>query len=131
MILLEVLIQSDKEGNSGRTTPDLTLYWDSWDSVTKTPHILANQQNNENAMQNSLSSLHSNNTSLINLISQPLPPSDNRFTPPQTPSFTKGKGKVISNVSMSFQFQFLLIDFRRQIQVSSYSSTPEEESGRG
>ena len=29
----DVLIQSEKEENSGRTTPELTLYWDSWDGA--------------------------------------------------------------------------------------------------
>jgi len=85
----EVLIQSDKEGNSGRTTPDLTLYWDSWDSVTKSPHPVASQPN-ENPMQNS--SVQSNNNTSQNANCQALSASENRFTPPHTPSFSKGKG---------------------------------------
>jgi len=85
----EVLIQSDKEGNSGRTTPDLTLYWDSWDSVTKSPHPAVSQPN-ENPMQNS--SVQSNNNTSHNTSCQALATSENRFTPPHTPSFSKGKG---------------------------------------
>ena len=86
---LEVLVQSDKEGNSGRTTPDLILYWDSWDSVTKSPHPTASQPD-ENPMQNSL--VQSTNNTSQNTSCQVLAASESRFTPPHTPSFSKAKG---------------------------------------
>ena len=90
MFILEVLIQSEKEGNNGRTTPDLTLYWDSWDSATKTLHTTGNQTN-ENAMQNSQNSVPSNVTAQ-NTVSQTFIGSDQHSTPPSTPSMLKGKG---------------------------------------
>ena len=91
--LPEVLVQADKEGNTGRTTPELTLYWDSWDSVTKTPSPSSTIHPNE-------SSLHSSSpkhiSSSIQNFSSQSSMSDNR-TPPSTPSILKGRGKAIDS----------------------------------
>ena len=83
----EVLVQNEKEGSSGRTTPDLALYWDSWDSVTKTSIPNTAIQHNDNITQNS-SSILNNITAHENI---PQTTSDNR-SPPSTPSILKGRG---------------------------------------
>lgn len=79
-------MQNEKEGVSGRTTPDLALYWDSWDSVTRTPTQNTSIQHNDNVMQNS-PSVHTN--SAQDGIQQMT--TENR-SPPTTPSILKGRG---------------------------------------
>ncbi len=80
-------MQNEKEGCSGRTTPDLALYWDSWDNITKTTVPNTAMQHNDNLMQNS-SSIQNNITSHENISQTTL---DNH-SPPSTPSILKGRG---------------------------------------
>ncbi|KZS20755.1 Kinase suppressor of Ras 1 [Daphnia magna] len=84
----EVLVHNEKEGSSGRTTPDLALYWDSWDNVTQALlPITTSAQQNENIMHNPL------NIQNIHTVHETIPQTapENR-SPPSTPSVLKGRG---------------------------------------
>ncbi|EFX69435.1 hypothetical protein DAPPUDRAFT_329047 [Daphnia pulex] len=84
----EVLVHNEKEGNSGRTTPDLALYWDSWDNATKiSMPMSSNIQHNDSVIQNS-SPIQSIITAHETI---PQMTSENR-SPPSTPSLLKGRG---------------------------------------
>lgn len=89
-------MQNEKEGVSGRTTPDLTLYWDSWDSVTKTQTLNSSIQHNENIMQNS--STIQSNCGTQDSVQQIT--SENR-SPPSTPSISKGRGTQTNTTTLS------------------------------
>lgn len=86
----EVLVHNEKEGSSGRTTPDLALYWDSWDNVTQALlPITTSAQQNENIMHNPL------NIQNIHTVHETIPQTapENR-SPPSTPSVLKGRGTI-------------------------------------
>jgi hypothetical protein len=88
--IAEVLVHNEKEGNSGRTTPDLALYWDSWDNATKiSMPMSSNIQHNDSVIQNS-SPIQSIITAHETI---PQMTSENR-SPPSTPSLLKGRGKI-------------------------------------
>ena len=106
-----MLIQSEKGENSLSTTPDLTLYWDSWDVNVPTPHsdqkyTPTHHANNETIMQ-SLSSMTANiaNQTSSSLSSSQILPSDTHPTPPLTPSIhgIQGRGEKILSQKWNFQ----------------------------
>jgi hypothetical protein len=81
-------VHNEKEGNSGRTTPDLALYWDSWDNATKfSMPIATNLQQNDSVMQNSshIQSLLTAHETIPQMTSE-------NHSPPSTPSLLKGRG---------------------------------------
>ncbi|XP_059350821.1 kinase suppressor of Ras 1-like [Daphnia carinata] len=83
----EVLVHNEKEGSSGRTTPDLALYWDSWDNVTHALLPTTSIPQNENIMHNPL------NVQNVHTVHETIPQTapENR-SPPSTPSVLKGRG---------------------------------------
>lgn len=122
----EVLVHAEKEGSTGRTTPDLTLYWDSWDSDVKSPPPLASIPQH-NALDTPIhnSSFAPSNSTLQNVSSQVTPES---HTPPTTPSITKGKGIRLTMALLWWNFQHF---FSCRNEVSCYSTSPEEKSSHG
>ncbi len=83
-------MHNEKEGNSGRTTPDLALYWDSWDNATKIAIPLSsNLQHNDSVMQNSspIQSILTAHETIPQMTSE-------NHSPPSTPSFLKGRGMI-------------------------------------
>ena len=81
----EVLVQGD---NKVGHTPALILYWDSWDSETKTVVSSSTMRQNETVLDSSLSLSKSSSVSAQNL-----PSPVNNLTPPSTPSIFTEKGK--------------------------------------
>ena len=69
-------------------TPELTLYWDSCDSETRTAVSSSTMRQNETVLDGSLWPNKSSSVSAQNL-SSPV----NNLTPPSTPSIFKEKGK--------------------------------------
>jgi len=110
IVCLEVLLHTEKEGNSGRATPDLTLYWDSWDSGTKAPLLpSAPLHNIDTAMQATSPSILTN-TNVQSTSSQST--KDNQ-TPPSTPSILNRRGNDEFDQANSVNkrtFFFLMID---------------------
>ena len=82
--LTEVLLQSDKDENVGRTTPDLTLYWDSWDSATRVqPHPSTTVVASHNDLQRTSAAISTPSNTGHPVVEQ-------LYTPPHTPSILKG-----------------------------------------
>lgn len=89
IVYLEVLLHAEKEGNSGRATPDLTLYWDSWDSGTQAPLLPSVPSHNNDTVTQATSPSILMNTNVQSTSSQST--KDNQ-TPPSTPSILNRRG---------------------------------------